>query len=309
MFNILITGGTGLLGKALTKYLLDKGCSITILTRTIPKIQQQIANIKYAQWNINNQTIDVNAVCNADYIIHLAGANVAEKRWTKKRKKEIIDSRIKSSTLLVKTLQNNPHKLKAFISASAIGWYGVDVKGKIFVEDDPPAIGFLGETCNQWEESVKPIMALGIRTVCIRMGIVLSNDGGALSAFKKPLRFGIAPILGSGKQMISWIHIVDVVRLVAFVLEKESLQGSFNAVAPHPVNNKTLMLTLAKKLRGQFYISIYVPSFLLKILLGEMSVEVLKSTTVSCEKIHQQGFVFQFPAIETALHNLLNLND
>ncbi len=309
MFNIVITGGTGLVGKALTKYLLDKGYSITILTRTIPKIQQQIANIKYAPWDVTNQTIDVNAVCNADYIVHLAGANVAEKRWTKKRKKEIIDSRIKSSTLLVKTLQNNPHKLKAFISASAIGWYGVDVKGKIFVEDDPPAMGFLGETCNQWEESVKPIMALGIRTVCVRMGIVLSNDGGALSAFKKPLRFGIAPILGSGKQMISWIHIVDVVRLVAFVLEKESLQGCFNAVAPRPVDNKTLMLTLAKKLRGQFYIPIYVPSFLLKIVLGEMSVEVLKSTTVSCEKIHQQGFVFQFPAIETTLHNLLNLND
>ncbi len=309
MFNIVITGGTGLVGKALTKYLLDKGYSITILTRTIPKIQQQIANIKYAPWDVTNQTIDVNAVCNADYIVHLAGANVAEKRWTKKRKKEIIDSRIKSSTLLVKTLQNNPHKLKAFISASAIGWYGVDVKGKIFVEDDPPAMGFLGETCNQWEESVKPIMALGIRTVCVRMGIVLSNDGGALPAFKKLLRFGIAPILGSGKQMISWIHIVDVVRLVAFVLEKESLQGCFNAVAPRPVDNKTLMLTLAKKLRGQFYIPIYVPSFLLKILLGEMSVEVLKSTTVSCEKIHQQGFVFQFPAIETTLHNLLNLND
>ena len=156
--HILITGGTGLVGKALTKYLSNKGYSITILTRHLPKNKQQTPNIQYAQWDVNYQTIDITAVCNADYIIHLAGANVAEKRWTKKRKQEIVDSRVKSTALLAKTLQNNPHKLKAFISASAIGWYGADKPEKIFTEDDPPATDFLGETCKQWEEALKPML-------------------------------------------------------------------------------------------------------------------------------------------------------
>lgn len=303
---ILITGGTGLVGKALTTYLAEKGYHITILTRHLPKIKQQTLNINYAQWNVDNQTIDINAVCNADCIIHLAGANVAEKRWTKKRKQEIANSRIKSTELLVKTLQNNPHKLKAFISASAIGWYGADKNGKIFTENDSPATDFLGETCRLWEEALKPIQVMGIRTVSIRTGIVLSNKGGALASFRKPLQFGIAPILGNGKQMISWIHMHDLVQLYTYILEHDTLHGAFNAVAPKPVTNKTLMLELAKILRPQFYIPIYLPSFILKLLLGEMSIEVLKSTTVSCEKIQKEGFIFQFPTIDVALNNLLN---
>ena len=130
--------------------------------------------------------------------------------------------------------------------------------------------------------------------------------GGALVAFKKSLKYGIAAILSSGKQIISWIHIIDLVRLFTFILQHESLQGSFNAVAPKPVSNKTFIITLAKILRGKFYIPIHIPSCILKLLLGEMSVEVLKSTTVSCKKIHQQNFIFEFPTIQAALHNLSN---
>lgn len=302
---ILITGGTGLVGKALTTYLLDKGYEITVLTRHIPETNKQNSKLKYAQWNVHNQTVDINAVCYADYIIHLAGANVAEKRWTRKRKQEIVDSRVKSTELLAKTLQNNPHKLKAFISTSAIGWYGADKLEKIFTENDLPATDFLGETCKQWEEALKPIQAMGIRTVSVRTGIVLSKEGGALASFKKPLRFGIAPILGNGKQIISWIHMDDLVRLYTYFLEHETLHGPFNAVAPKPVSNKTLMLALAKKVRFKFYISLYIPSFMLKLLLGKMSIEVLKSTTVSCEKIQQAGFVFQFPSLKAALDELM----
>lgn len=304
--HILITGGTGLVGKALTNHLIEKGYAITVLTRYIPTPDKQIPQVQYAQWNVAAQTIDVQAVVQADYIIHLAGASVAEKRWTTKRKKEIVDSRVQSTALLYNTLKNNSHKVKAFISASAIGWYGSDKKDQLFTEADTPATDFLGDTCRQWEEALKPITALGIRTASVRIGIVLSNEGGALAEFKKPLKYGIASILGSGKQIISWIHITDLVRLFVFLLEHQSLQGAFNAVAPKPVDNKHLIITLAKKLRGKFYIPIYVPSFILKLLLGEMSIEVLKSTTVSCQKIHQQGFIFEFPTIEATFNNLLD---
>lgn len=304
--KVLITGGTGLVGKALTTYLVEKGYHITILTRHLPKTNQPTPNVQYAKWDVNHKTIDKQAVCNAECIIHLAGANVAEKRWTKKRKQEIVDSRVKSTELLVKTVQNNPHKLKAFISASAIGWYGTDKNGKIFIENDSPATDFLGETCRLWEEALKPIQVMGIRTASIRKGIVLSNKGGALASFRKPLQFGIAPILGNGKQMISWIHMHDLVQLYTHILENDTLHGVFNAVAPKPVTNKTLMLELAKILRPRFYIPIYLPSFILKLLLGEMSIEVLKSTTVSCEKIQKEEFIFQFPTIDVALNNLLN---
>jgi uncharacterized protein (TIGR01777 family) len=303
--HVLITGGTGLIGKALTHYLIEKGYTITILTRYIPTLNNQIPQVQYAQWNVLAQTIDVQAVAQADHIIHLAGAGVAEKRWTTKRKKEIVDSRVQSSALLAHTLQHHPHKVKTFISASAIGWYGVDSAEKIFIETDLPAKDFLGETCRQWEEALKPITALGIRTASVRTGIVLSNDGGVLAAFKKPLNMGVASILGNGKQVMSWIHITDLVRLFIFILEHQSLQGPFNAVAPKPVSNKIFITTLAKILRGKFYIPIHIPSCALKLLLGEMSIEVLKSTTVSCKKIHQQNFIFEFPTIEAAFHNLL----
>lgn len=304
--RVLITGGTGLIGKALTHYLIEQGYSITILTRYVPTPNSQIPQVQYAQWNVPAQTIDTHSVAQADYIIHLAGANVAEKRWTIKRKKEIVNSRVQSTALLANTLQHHPHKIKAFISASAIGWYGADVAKKVFTEEDLPAKDFLGQTCNQWEDALKPIAKLGIRIVSVRVGIVLSNAGGALVAFKKSLKYGIAAILSSGKQIISWIHIIDLVRLFTFILQHESLQGSFNAVAPKPVSNKTFIITLAKILRGKFYIPIHIPSCILKLLLGEMSVEVLKSTTVSCKKIHQQNFIFEFPTIQAALHNLSN---
>ena len=315
MATVIITGGTGLVGKVLGRALLEKGYQVIILSRSADKTST-ISGLSYAQWNVEAQTIDRQAIEKADYIIHLAGAGVADKRWTKKRKQEIVDSRVKSSQLIVDSLKTIPHKVKAVVSASAIGWYGPDnltpspsperegSRLRKFIESDPAANDFLGTTCKLWEESIEPVTQMGIRLVKLRTGIVLSKDGGALKEFIKPLKFGIAAILGNGKQIISWIHIDDLVNMFVFAIEKENMKGSYNAVAPQPVSNKELTLQLAKE-RKKLFLPVHVPSFILKMILGEMSMEVLKSTTVSSNKIDKAGFQFQFPDITTTLQDIL----
>ena len=306
MKTVLITGGTGLIGKALTKVLLGKNYHVIILSREPDNQQPTTNNLSHAQWNIKDQTIDKEAITKTDYIIHLAGAGIADKRWTKKRKQEIVDSRVKSGELIAKALKENPNKVKAVISASAIGWYGPDPSIPNlhpFTENDPADKGFLGNTCWQWENSLEAVTDLNIRLVRLRTGIVLSNEGGAVKEFLKPIRFGIAAILGDGKQIVSWIHIDDLVNLYIYAIENEGMNGAYNAVAPNPVSNKTLTLQLARVKKGKFFIPVHVPSFALKLVLGEMSIEVLKSATVSCSKIVNEGFSFLRPSIDEALGN------
>ena len=305
MAVVLITGGTGLIGATLTEELLKKNYDVIILTRT-PEKYTSTSRLSYAKWDVKEQIIDKNAVTKADYIIHLAGANVGAKRWTQKRKKEIVESRTKSAALLLKALRENANNVKAVISASAIGWYGPDNIGgnsKPFVETDPHAEDFLGTTCEEWERSIDPVEDLKIRLVKFRTGVVIAK-GGMIAEFKKPLRFGIATILGSGKQIISWISIEDIIRLYINAIEKENLKGVYNAVAPNPVSHKELVIQLAKNVRGKFFIPVFVPSFILKLVLGEMSVEVLKSATVSGKKIKSTGFTFVCPSIKSAIQKL-----
>ena len=306
MQTVLISGGPGMVGRQLTKHLLKKGYQVIILTRKIPFLKDANPNISYALWNVADQTIDSEAVQKASYLIHLAGAGVVDKKWTKVYKDEIANSRTQSSALIIKALSNHTHSIKTIISASAIGWYGEDPSpnAKGFVEIDLAAKGFLGETCKKWEQSIEPVEKMGIRLVKLRIGIVLSNDGGALAEFKKPIQFGVAGILGTGNQMISWIHIDDLCRLFIEGIENEQLAGTYNAVAPLPVSNKELTIELAHQIKGKFYIPLHVPKFILKIMMGERSIEILKSTTVNCEKIKKTGFTFLYPSIEAALHQL-----
>lgn len=306
MQTVLITGGTGMVGNQLTKHLIARGFQVIILTRKLPDSKAGDPAIQYALWDVKKQTIDVQAIQKADHIVHLAGAGVVDKRWTPAYKKKIVDSRLDSSALLIKTLQENHHQVKTVVSASAIGWYGEDPAptNGAFNETDEPAPGFLGQTCKLWEASIEPVLQLGIRLVKLRIGIVLSNDGGALPEFKKPLRFGLAGILGNGKQVVSWVHIADLCRIFTEAIENIQFTGSYNAVAPKPVTNKMLTLELARKIRGHFFIPLHVPAFVLKLMLGESSVEVLKSTTVSCEKIKKAGFRFLYPTITEALDEL-----
>ena len=304
MPSVIITGGTGLVGTALSKLLTLQGFSVIILSRDPARHKSQSSSVRYAAWNIRDQTINEEAISAAKYIIHLAGAGVADKRWTDKRKKEIQESRIKSSELLIKALAQIPNKVEAVVSASAIGWYAESAVVQR-VETDPPDPGFLGETCRLWEQHIQPVTAMGKRLVILRSGIALSNDGGAFPEFKRPVRFGIASILGNGRQIISWIHLDDLCRLYLEAMINPQWSGIYNAVAPQPVTNKAFMIELGNRMKKTFYISLPVPGFVLRLLLGEKSTEILKSSNVSCEKIKKQGFQFIYPTLDAAFRDLL----
>lgn len=305
MATVLITGGTGTIGRALTNDLLNRNYKVIVVSRRLQKSTN--SNMSYALWDVEKQTIDTEAIKAADFIIHLAGAGVADKRWTAKRKQEILQSRTQSCALLAAALKNNPHHVKAVISASAIGWYGPDTSLSIkhpFTEDAPSSPDFLGNTCKAWEESLQPIEEQNIRVVKLRTGIVLTPAGGALPEFMKPAKLGFATIMGNGKQFVSWIDIEDLVRMYVFAIENDSVKGAFNAVAPNAITNKELMISLTRKIRGKFYMTMHIPAFALKLLLGEMSIEILKSTRVSAAKIQNSGFTFLYPSFNAVLEKL-----
>lgn len=305
--TILITGGTGLVGKALSQRLLQAGHSVIVLTRNPGKQKPSHPQLSYAAWDVNAGTIDGNAISQAHAIVHLAGAGVVDKPWTQAYKEEIVSSRVKSSELIIKALQQYPNQVEVVVSASAIGWYGSDKAGHgPFVENDPPNRAFLGETCRLWEASISPVQQLGKRLVICRVGIVLANEGGALPEFKKSLAFRVAGILGSGEQVVSWIHINDLCSIFMKGITDTGMQGVYNAVAPHPVTNRQLNLALAKAMYGKGFIALPVPSFVLKLMMGDRSIEVLKSTAVSATKIESTGFNFAFPNIEAAVADLVN---
>jgi len=303
MATVVITGGTGMIGTALSKLLIERGYNVIILSRN-PKPKTENPKLSYAAWHPDKQTIDAAAIEKADYIVNLAGAGVGDKRWTDKRKKEIINSRVDSAATLVKALKEIPNKVKAVIQASGVDWYPADPaipNRRPFVETDAPGDHFLGKVCIDWEESIKPITQ---RLVIVRTGLVVSKFGGAIDRFEKPVRFGMAAILSSGEQIISWIHIEDLCRFYLFAIGNENIQGLYNAVAPEPVSNKTIMLELAQLITGKFYVPIHVPAFALKMLYGELGATLLKSTTVSSAKISATGFQFLFPSIEPALFDI-----
>jgi uncharacterized protein (TIGR01777 family) len=304
--TVIITGGTGLVGTALSKHLAAGGYKVIVLSRNRDTVNQKEnkENISFAHWDIKSQTIDADAVAKADAIIHLAGAGVVDKPWTESYKMEIINSRIRSSSLLVKALREMPNQVQTVISTSAIGYYGPDKSGVPFTETAKPVRSFLGETCRLWEESIQPVKALGKRLVINRVGIVLSSKGGALAEFEKPLAFRVGAVLGSGQQIVSWIHIDDLCRLYQYELEN-TLEGVYNAVAPHPVSNRELTTSLGKAKYGNGFITMPVPAFVLKIMMGDRSIEVLKSATVSSEKIQHTGFNFMHPEIKDAMKILV----
>lgn len=305
MQTVLITGGTGMVGQSLTDTLIEHGHDVIILTRN-PRKSSRL-HLSYAKWDIEKNYIDPLAFKKATVIVHLAGESVATKRWTVKRKKAILDSRVQSGLFLSNALKTMKHQVHTFIGASAIGWYGPDNELSLkdgFKEEDKVDNSFLGDTCKQWEDSVREIGTLGIRMVTLRIGIVLNKRGGALLEFIKPAKLGVAAILGDGNQIVSWIHQQDLNGIILFAINNNSVNGVFNAVSPEPISNKALTLAIASKYHS-WHFKIHVPVWVLKILLGEMSIEVLKSAKVSSKKIQDQGFEFKYPYISSALNQLL----
>jgi hypothetical protein len=303
MKTIGITGGTGFTGRHIAKLLISKGYEVIIFTRN-PSKYKPLPHISYALLDPKTQDADHIALQRLDGIIHLAGEGVADKRWTAQRKKAILESRTIGTAFLVNLLQEHSPNCKVFIGASAIGYYGPDRDTAPFTEDSKPYNDFLGTTCVQWEAASEPIQP-NMRRVLIRTGIVLGNDGGAFPEFEKPTRFGIYPKLGGGKQILSWIHIDDLAALYVYALEHEHMTHTYNAVAPSPVSQKLLMYTIAH-IKNFPPLGIPVPAWLLKLMLGEMSIEVLKSTTVSSAKTEASGFTFSYPTIAKAVEQLLN---
>lgn len=309
MDTVLITGGTGLVGRALTKLLTEVGYKVIILSRHNIGKDLDNALVSYAHWDITRRVIDETAIQQADYIVHLAGANVGDKRWSAARKKEILNSRTQSAELLFEALGKYPNKVKKVISASGIGYYGENKSGPAFTENDPPFGDFLGKTCVAWENSILRMQDLQKKVVILRTGIALSLEGGALKEFYKPLQFGFATILGNGEQYVSWIHLHDLARIYLSAIVNHELEGIYNAAAPYPVQNKELVMTMAQEAKGKSFLPAYVPSFALKLALGEMSIEVLKSCRVSSARIQETGFVFSFPDIRSAMENIFQEKD
>lgn len=291
MAKILITGGTGLVGSRLTKLLKNKNHEVAILTRS-PEEKNEY------DWDIQKKTIDKKAFENIDYIIHLAGAGIADERWTDERKKVIIDSRVESANLLFETIKNESINLKGFISASGSGYYGAVTTDKIFTEFDSAGDDFLGEVCKKWEHAALQFESLHIPVAILRTGIVLSEKGGALDKMRLPV---ISP-LGSGEQYMPWIHIDDLCEMYIKTIE-DNLNGVFNAVAPEHHTSKTFSKALAKSI-SRPYIGISVPSFMLKLLYGDMSKILLKGSRISSKKIEQTGYSFKFETLQKALNNL-----
>jgi uncharacterized protein (TIGR01777 family) len=296
--HILLTGGSGLLGKQLTDLLLNKGYTVSLLSRkpgNNPKVKTFI-------WDVKKGIIDEHSVDGVDMIIHLAGAGIAEKRWTDQRKKELINSRTQSIALVYDLLKRKKHQVKKIISASGSGYYP-NSADELMTEDSPPAPNFIGQCCVEWEQVVDEGAVLGLAILKFRTGVVLTKDGGALPQLTLPVKFGIGSPIGSGRQWIPWIHHEDVADMYLFGIEHANLTGVYNMVAPNPVTNAQLTKVVAKQLKRPLWAP-NVPAFLIKLLFGEMAVLVLGSTKVSPLKIEQAGFVFKYPEVEGALKEI-----
>jgi uncharacterized protein (TIGR01777 family) len=282
--------------------LVEGGNHVVVFTRKMHKVSKQ-PNVVYSFWSPQEKKFDMGYLKDLDAVVHLAGAGVADRRWTEKRKEEIIRSRVESTEFLVAKLKEHATKCRTLISASAIGYYGHDGLAEMpFAEEAKPHDDFLAHTCTLWEAASNKAQP-DFRTVILRFGIVLGKGDGVFPQFANPQKMGVVPILGSGNQVISWIHVHDLCALISWMLQHE-FSGVYNAVAPHPVSQKVISKTIATQ-RGGVKVPIPIPEFALKLMLGEMSNEVLKSATVSSSKIEKQGFSFKYPKIEDAVRAIL----
>ncbi len=297
--SVLITGGSGMLGSAITDLLLQKGYRVSHLGRS-----PSMGKVKCYRWSVAGKYVDLKALEGVDAVIHLAGAGVAEKRWTPERKKEILESRTKSGELLFETLRDTNNAVRTVISATAIGYYGLETSDEWCTEDHAPGTDFLADVTQEWEKSIKPIEDLGKKLVRLRIGVVLSNKGGALMEMAKPVKWGVGAPLGTGKQWVSWIHINDLCNMFLLALENESVKGVYNAVAPNPVTNRELNKFIARALHRPLWLP-PVPDFVLKIILGEMYQIVVTGAKVSCDKIKAASYEFLFTDAGQAVKNLL----
>lgn len=304
MTKVLITGGSGLLGNAISNILLKNNYEVVWLsreagTKTMPNAQ----TIKKYKWDVEKQFIDEAAFENVEHIIHLAGAGIADKKWTDAYKNEIINSRIKSSELLFNYIIKLNVPIKTFVGASAVGYYGAIQSEKLITEEERPYTDFLAQACIAWENSYTPIIDKGIRTPIIRIGVILSTHGGAYKKMIPPFKFNLGSSIGSGKQYLPWIHINDVANIFVHVLQNTNLNQTYNAVATELVNMDTFTSQLAKSIHRLKFLP-KVPTFILKLVMGESHLMVTEGLKISNQKIKMSGFKFEFETLNAALKDL-----
>lgn len=298
MMNILITGGTGLVGTALVKKLEERNHTVRILTRS----ESEEKNEFY--WNIDDKKIDDKAFENLDCIIHLAGANISE-RWTDDYKKELYSSRIDSTDLLREYCVEKGIHLKSFISSSGVNYYGTFTSDQILTEDSEIVENdFLAKLCVAWENAADQFASIAERVVCLRTAVVLSRKGGAFPLLKKTVNLNIGSGVGTGKQWMNWIHIDDLVNMYVEAVENTSINGKYNAVADEIPTNAVFMKKLAKA-ADKFFLPFNVPPFLMKSVFGEMSSIILEGTRADNKKIKSQGFDFKYSTVDEAFKNLV----
>ncbi len=300
--KILITGATGLVGSEIVAQSLAKNYIVHYLTTSRKKIVNQ-ENYKGFYWNPKTQEIDVNCLDGIDVIINLAGASIAE-RWTDAHKRAVLESRIDSVQLIHKVLSENKHKVQQICSASALGIYPSSLTEKYDESDTEVSTSFLGDVVKAWEDAVDSLASLDLIITKIRIGIVLSKNGGALTEMVKPVKLGAGAALASGKQWQSWIHISDLARLFLFAVEQK-LVGVYNGVASNPVTNEKLIKEIATQLEKPFFLP-NVPAFMMKLVLGEMAIIVLESQCLKNDKVKKEGFHFEYNTVEKALEACLS---
>lgn len=295
---ILIAGGSGLVGTALKELLEQQQYQVHILSTNKALCDGK----KIFYWNPAQQEIDKQAISEADYIVNLAGETIVG-RWTKEKKERIISSRVQSVQLINETLNSTPNKVKAICNASAIGIYGNS--GQQFVDENSKGKDdFLSTSCLAWEKEQEKQQK--IRQTTLRVGIVLSEKGGALAKMIPAFRMGLGLALGSGKQYMSWIHMEDLCRMILFGLKNDKIQGIYNATAPHPISNKDFTGLLNRQVKKVFFM-LKVPSFVLRLSMGESADLLLFSQRVSSEKIRNEGFIFMYEKANVALKQLVPL--
>lgn len=301
MAIILISGGTGLVGRALSNHLFSKGHEVRILSRN-PKSTN---NLKSFYWNVEKSEIDEKAFDGVEHIVHLAGSGIADKRWTHSRKQDIIDSRVNSMKLITSIVKKKNIQLKSFVGASAIGIYGMATSEKIFTETEKGPNDFLSQSCIQWENAYQEIQTLSNKNCIIRIGIVLSKDGGALKRLLPLFKLGLGSTVGSGKQYMPWIHVNDLVSVFYEALFNPNYSGTYNAVSAEETTNQSFSKQLAKSLSKPFFLP-NVPAFILKLVFGEMANVLLEGSRVSSQKLTDHGFQFQFPTLYEALKAIVS---
>lgn len=295
----LITGGSGLVGRALTRALQAQGHTVRWLSRR-PGVSGTVRSLA---WDIHRGTVDPDAIADVDHIIHLSGAGIADQRWTSARMQELHTSRGGAARLLLKAVQAQGIRPASFISASGVGYYGSITTDHVFGEEDPPRDDAIGRLTQDWEHAADEWSSI-CRVVKLRTAMVLASEGGAVPRLSLPVRFGLGAALGTGRQWMPWVHINDLVAAYAHVLGDQRMSGAYNVAADEQPRNRDLMRTVARVLHRPFFLP-KVPAFALRLMLGAMSDVVLEGSRVSNKKILSTGFRFTHPTLDPALRDVL----